>query len=79
MHESAGVGERDHAEIDEEKSRVAVDLGEQQVADSHEQDRREHDRLRPVAVEQMADDRSFDGAFGARQGKSQRRGCSVEI
>ena len=77
VHESAGVRQRNDAEIYDQKSYVAIDLGKQQVAGSHQQHRSQHDRLGSVAIEQMTDDGTFDGAFGAREREGQGRGGSI--
>ena len=72
VHETGGEGERDDAEVDDKKGRVAVHPGKENVADAGEQRGGKHHRFGAVAVDQVADDGRSERSFGARQGKSQR-------
>ena len=69
MHEAAGVGERNKARVDNQERYVAGRLRKQEIADAHQRHRDQHHRTGAVAMKHVADDRTFDGAFGAREGK----------
>src|SRR4026209_1941697 len=79
MHETAGVCERNQSRIDDQKGAVTVDSGKQQIPGAHQQDSREHHGPRAVAVEQVTDNRPFDGAFGTGKREREGRCCATEI
>jgi len=72
MNEPGDESKANHAEINGEKARVAIYPRQQNVADTGQKNRGHNNRSRPVAIDEMADERRLDGALRARQRESQR-------
>ena len=72
MNEAGDEGKANHAEINGEKARVAIYPRQQNVTDAGQKNRGHNNRSRPVAIDEMADERRLDGALRARQRESQR-------
>src|SRR4029453_18864316 len=74
MDESCGKGERNDAEIDDEKGVIAIHPCKENVTDPGEQCSGEHEWLGAVTVDQIADKWRGKRAFGAGQEKSKEGG-----
>ncbi len=80
VHEAAGVGERDQAGINQHETRRSYRPG--RARDSRRPSSETAASITgrgPIAVKQVADDRSFDRAFGAGEGKRERSRGAAEI
>jgi hypothetical protein len=67
MDKSRDKGEANHTEVHGHKARIVMHPGEQYVTYAREKNRGDNDRPRSVAINEIADERRFNGALGPRE------------